>query len=97
MNQEQFLGALRNLTMLGCGIAIGHGWITAEQSTLIVGAIVSLGPLAWSYFAHTNAAKLIAAAGVPEVKSIVVDRNSNGKIGDAADSPSTPKIVKEGS
>ena len=96
MNQDQFLGLVRNATALGSGIAIGRGWISAETGTLIAGGVLSFVPLAWSFFAHTNLAKLAAAATVPEVKAIVVEPNGNKVIEEAARDPSQGKIIHEG-
>jgi hypothetical protein len=96
MNQEQFLGVVRNLGALACGIAIGHGWITADQGTLIGGIVVALAPLVWTLLAHTNLAKLAAAAAVPEVKAIVVEPNGNTAVEAASRDPAQGKIIKEG-
>jgi hypothetical protein len=96
MNQDQFLGVVRNLVALASGVAIGHGWLTAEQITLIGGAMVAVWPLLSSYFAHSNLAKLLAAASVPEVKAIVVEPNGNRAMESAAHDPAMGKIIKEG-
>src|SRR6266699_6625230 len=96
MNQDQFLGLVRNGTALASGIAIGHGWLSAEQGTLVAGIVISLVPLVWSVLAHTNLAKLIAASTVPEVKAIVVEPNGNKVIEEAARDPSQGKIIHEG-
>jgi len=96
MNQEQFLGLVRNAAALGSGIAIGRGWITAEQGTLIAGMAISLVPLVWSFLAHTNLAKLAAAATVPEVKAIVVEPNGNKAVDAATRDPNQGKIIKKG-
>jgi len=96
MNQDQFLGLVRNAAALGSGIAIGHGWITAEQGTLIIGIVLSFVPMAWSWFAHTNMAKLAAASSVPEVKAIVVQPNGNKAMEAATKDPLQGKVIKEG-
>lgn len=95
MNQEQVLGAARNLTSLLCGIAIGHGWINADQASLIGGLVVAIAPLVWTYLSSTNAGKVRAASTVPEVKSIVVAKEANGTVADMAADPAQTKIVKE--
>jgi hypothetical protein len=96
MNQDQFLGVVRNLAALLSGVAIGKGWITADQATLVGGIVVAIAPLLWTYFAHTNLAKLVAAASVPEVKAIVVEPNGNKTIEAASRDPAQGKIIKQG-
>lgn len=95
MNKDQFIGLIRNCATLACGIAIGRGWITSDQSTLIIAILATLAPLIWTFMAHTNMAKITAAASVPEVSKVVVAQSANGKIGAAADDPAQEKIVKE--
>ncbi len=93
MNQDQLIGLLRNAVSVGGGYAIGRGWLNGEQVTLLGGAIGTVVPLVWTYFAHTDAAKLSAAAAIPDVKKIVVSVNSNGPIKEAANDPAQSKIT----
>src|SRR5712691_10118704 len=72
MNQDQVLGMLRNILAVGGGYAIGHGWLNDSQAVLIGGAVTSLAPLVWTYFAHTDGAKIAAASALPEIAKIVV-------------------------
>ncbi len=72
MNQDQFLGMLRNLIAFSGGIAIGHGWLNSEQVTLIGGAIAAVAPVIWTYFVHTDSAKIAAVTALPDVSKVVV-------------------------
>ncbi len=92
MNQDQLIGLLRNAVSVGGGYAMGRGWLNGEQVTLIGGAVGTLVPLVWTYFAHTDAAKLSAAAAMPDVKKIVV-ASTNGAFKEAANDPAQSKIT----
>ena len=94
MNQDQVLGVLRNLIALGGGFALGHGYLSGEQITLIGGVLTAAAPVVWTYFSHTDGAKLAAAAALPDVRKIVVAANSgNGAIKEAVLDPTQTKIT----
>lgn len=93
VNQDQALGAARGLISFGGGYAVGHGWITADQVTLFSGIAAAVIPLVWTYFAHTDAAKVKAAA-VPGVE-IVVQSNASDAVKEVADDPAQPTIVRQ--
>ncbi|MFH6786332.1 MULTISPECIES: Pam3-gp28 family putative phage holin [Methylobacterium] len=73
MNQEQLTALLRTLLQFGGGIAVGRGWIDAETSTALTGALVTLIVTAWGLYVRRNAGLVAAAAAVPAVKAILAD------------------------
>jgi|SRR6267142_688453 len=93
-NQDQVLGLVRNLLMLGGGIAVGKGWLTTDQITLIGGAGASIIPLVWTFFAHTDSAKLAAVTALPDVRKIVtVASPTNDAVKAAMNDASQPKVA----
>ena len=95
-NQDQVLGLLRNIIMLAGGIAIGRGWLTSEQVTLLGGVVGAAVPLVWTIFAHTDSAKIAAVTAIPEVKQVVVAANApaDSAAGAAAIDRLQPKVTK---
>ena len=94
MNQDQLLGILRNALAIGGGYAIGHGYLSADTATLIGGSIVSVAPLVWTYFAHTDSAKIAAVTALPDVKKIItVAVPKNPDVAAAIDDASQPKVA----
>jgi hypothetical protein len=75
MNYEQITGILKILvpTILAILAPIGFSGLS-DPATMgaITTAVVAIGASLWSYFAHTNAAKLKAAAAVDPKIQIVV-------------------------
>lgn len=95
MNQDQILSLVRQIVALGGGIAIGRGWLTADQLTLITGIVTALVPLVWGVYAHTNSSKMASVESMPDVKNIVIEAGANGSVGAAAHDPSRPKVVMD--
>jgi len=95
MNQDQFLGMIRNLIAFGGGIAIGRGWLNSEQVTLLGGIIVAVAPFIWSYFAHTDSAKIAAVVALPDIAKVVVKLTAppDSAAAVAASDPSQPKVT----
>lgn len=81
MNQEQLTTLLRTLLQFGGGIAVGRGWIDAETSTALTGALVTLIVTAWGLYVRRNAGLVAAAAALPQVAQIVT---TSPRIADAA-------------
>ena len=92
MNQDQLLGLLRNVISLGGGFALGRGYLTGEQVSLIGGIATSVVPVVWTYFSHTNSAKIAAVEAIPEVAKIVVN---GGGLTDITGDPARPKVVRQ--
>jgi hypothetical protein len=93
MNQDQALGLFRNLLALGGGLAIGKGWLTSDQISLIGGAAGTIIPLVWTFIAHTDSAKIAAAAALPDVKKIVtVPSPASDAVKAAVADVSQPKV-----
>ncbi len=73
MNSEQLTSLLRTVLQFAGGIAVGRGWIDAETSTAIIGAIVTIAVTAWGLYARRNAGLVASAAALPAVKAILAD------------------------
>src|SRR5882672_6563452 len=95
MNQDQVLGIFRTLIGIGSGYAVGNGWLTGEQVTLIGGAAGAIVPLIWSFFAHTDSAKIAAAAALPGDAKLAAFSGipASAKIAAVAALPDVKKIV----
>lgn len=94
MNQDQVLSAVRWLLTGVGGYAVGRGWITTDQLTYIGGAAVAIVPLVWSFFVHTDGAKIAAVTAMPEVKQVVVTPAApDTAAAQAAASISEPKVT----
>lgn len=72
MNQDQVLSLIRWGLGMGSGYLVGRGVITEQQVTMIGGAAGSLIPLVWSFFAHTDAAKMAAPGTIPGVSKVEI-------------------------
>lgn len=70
MNSEQLTSLLRTVLQFAGGIAVGRGWIDAETSTAIVGALVTIAVTLWGLYARRNTGLVAAAAAVPGVQTI---------------------------
>nr|USU31138.1 hypothetical protein NG677_17570 [Methylobacterium sp. OTU13CASTA1] len=71
MNSEQLTSLLRTVLQFAGGIAVGRGWIDAETSTAIIGALVTISVTAWSLYVRRSAGLVASAAAVPGVTSIL--------------------------
>ena len=94
LNMDQALSAVRWIVATGGGYAVGRGWITTDQITLIGGAAAALVPLVWSSFAHTDSAKLAAVTAMPDVRKVVVNSSAGeSAAATAAADPAQPKVT----
>lgn len=72
MNQDQILSIVRWVITAVSGFFVTRGWITSEQTEMLVGVAVALVPLAWSIFlVHTAKGKVNAAKDVQGVTVVV--------------------------
>ncbi len=92
MNQDQVLSGARSIVAILGGYAIGRGWITTDQLTLITGVVVAIIPLMLGIRANTNSAKMASVEAMPDVQKIVVYPSANGSVADAAHDPTRPKV-----
>jgi len=100
MNQDQVLGATRAILAAVGGWAVGQGYITADQLTLIGGAVAALISLGWSLTAHTDKAKVAAAQAVPAAQVLVSDpalASAGVKVADPAQVTAVVPVPKPGS
>ncbi|MBL4784189.1 MAG: hypothetical protein JKY49_02050 [Cohaesibacteraceae bacterium] len=51
MNKAKILGMVRHALTFGGGLVVGKGWIDKAMMVEIVGALVTLIGIAWSYYA----------------------------------------------
>ena len=51
MNKAKILGMVRHALTFGGGLVVGKGWIDELMMVEIVGALVTLIGIAWSYYA----------------------------------------------
>lgn len=96
MNQDQILGIVRNAVALFGGIAVGRGWFSAEQITMIGGIVAAVVPFVWTLFVHTDGAKIAAVTAMPDVKQVVITQSApvDSAAGVAAVDPLQPKVSK---
>jgi hypothetical protein len=71
MNLDQLLGILRVVVPVGTGLLVSQGVIPAGTAADVTTAVLGVGAALWSYFAHTDSAKIAAVAALPDVKKIV--------------------------
>ncbi len=64
MNSEQVAALARTLVQVGGGIAVGRGWITADEAATLGGAVVAIVATAWGLYARRNSALVASAAKV---------------------------------
>lgn len=82
MSRDMAMDLLRHvLTLLGA-VATAFGWLTPGEVTTWTNLIMQVGgPLliavgsVWGLFANTKASIVTSAAEMPEVKSIVLDKD----------------------
>jgi hypothetical protein len=92
-NQDQFMSWLRT-TLSGIGfLVVQRGWATDATVTMVIGAVLSIAPFAWGYFAHTDSAKLAAVEAMPDVKEIVAKSTATDGVAAAVKDSSRPKVV----
>jgi hypothetical protein len=75
MNYEQITGILKIVVPVVCAILAPIGFSGfSDPATIgaITTGVVAIGAGLWSYFSHTNAAKIASAAAIdPEVKVLI--------------------------
>lgn len=54
MDITTFTGILRSVLSAAGGIAVSKGWIGADTSTAIIGALITLGSTGWSIVHHVT-------------------------------------------
>lgn len=88
-NQNQILSFIRQLLTFFGGVAVARGWITADNLPEIVGAIITIGSVAWSFFSHTKAATVAKAADI-----VTISAAAQQSVGITAPqlTPTSPKI-----
>lgn len=93
MNQDQFLGILKILVPSAVGWAVGKGFIPAGNAADAGAAILTVAASIWSYFSHTDSAKIAAVTALPDVKKLVTATHpTNSAVAAAAADPSQTKV-----
>lgn len=49
MNQDQFLGVLRHILTTVAGMAVAKGYLDDSSATAIVGGVIAILGVVWSY------------------------------------------------
>lgn len=91
-NQDQVMGLVRTVLALISGFAIAHG-VSDQTWQLVSGGVLALVPLIWTYFVHTDSAKLAAVEALPDVKKIVVGPSATDGVEAAVKDATRPKVV----
>lgn len=83
-NQQQILSILRWMQATVGPILISHGYVNSGTLEMIFGAAISLVPLIWGLFAHTQAnavAVVTQIAAQPEspVKAVITEATPEGR------------------
>jgi hypothetical protein len=84
MNQQQVLSFVRWLQATIGPLLIANGYVSASTLQMVGGVVISLVPLAWSMFVHTqsNAVAVVdAIAKIPDspVKAVIVESSRAGR------------------
>jgi len=67
MNWDQISALIRQVVPFLGGFAVARGYITADQLTGIVGAIIAVGGVVWSLFVNRPASIAASAQALPGV------------------------------
>lgn len=94
MSKEQFISLMQNIAALGCGFAVGHGYVDANMAMLISGAVVSFAPVLYGYVSARDAALVMKAATVQGVR-IKINGTTDPEVKSLATDASQPKIESE--
>jgi hypothetical protein len=93
-NQDQLLSALRwVLTALGSFLTT-NGTVSASTWQQVSGIILTLAPLVWSLFVHTQVQTALAAAAIPGVEPLRINRTAEPALQKLARDSSVPDIVE---
>jgi hypothetical protein len=84
MNQEQVLSFVRWVQATVGPLLIANGYVSASTLQMVSGVVVSLVPLAWSMFVHTQTnavavVSLLAKDPSSPVKAVVVEPTRAGR------------------
>lgn len=79
MNQEQYLGLLRDLCKVIGAALMAKGAVTAVDWTTYTGIILTVAPLAWSAYERTKARMVAKVNALPEVKGVITTNTAEGK------------------
>lgn len=94
MNQEQYLGLLRDICKIIGAALMAKGAVTAVDWTTYTGIILTVAPLAWSAYERTKARMVAKVIALPEVKGVITTNTEAGK--DLAAAVPSPAAVPAG-
>jgi hypothetical protein len=69
---EQVQSYIRIAIYWAAGFAVNYGYLTADRSTAIAGAVVTAANFGWTLWGNRLVAKLNELAKLGEVKAVVV-------------------------
>ncbi|SRR6266478_10228559 len=83
MNQEQVKSFVRWLQATLGPILVSHGYISSSNMEIVAGVVISLVPLVWSIFVHTqtNAVAVVDAIAkdpASPIKAVIVAPTASG-------------------
>lgn len=82
MTSDQILGVLRAILAAVGGFILAKGWITTEMWNWIVGGILSLAPVVWSFIANRPASIAASAQKIDGV-NVVTSSAASPAVADA--------------
>jgi hypothetical protein len=92
-NTDQILSLVRAILVIVGTILTTKGIVGTADWTTYSGAIITIVPIVWSMFVHTDSAKLAAVEAMPDVAKIIVTPNAVDGAGAAAADPDRPKVT----
>jgi hypothetical protein len=92
MNQAQGLSALRWLLSIAGSYVLASGKIDGVLWEQISTVLLTVAPVVWSMFVHTDKAKVQAAAAVPGIAPIQVTPAAADDLQTLARDPAVPSV-----
>jgi hypothetical protein len=95
-NQDQAKSAARTALTALLGFAAGRKWL-GEDTVALLGTLAPIAwPFIWGLLAHSDKAKVEAAAALPDVDKVVVKPTATNGVAAAVADPNLPKVVPAG-
>lgn len=96
LTRDQMLSILRTLLKIAGTALAAHGVGNIAGWEIISGAILTVVPVVWDMFVHSDAGVVKAAENNASITQVVIntDKASNAVL-DAAADPNRPKVVSQ--
>ena len=93
-NTDQIQSLVRAVLVIAGTILTTKGLVGTADWTTYSGAVLTIAPIVWSMFAHTDSAKLAAVEAMPSVAKITVSPiASETTVAAIAADPTRPKVT----